>query len=258
MPRMERIEAAKHMDWIGRLIALGPISSSCSETTLVGLRGLLDDFIATATHYGRVIILERHLGVTQKSIKPERSRETDVGDAPRMYWKVCNIRFKFATDDDGLCNGSDELCAKSYGHSLRNSKAYTTYELSNLFFPLEAAIDFAGFRLHASCDMGIERLNFDSSGNVKGRESELVFGSPDRGQSIKNEDSLLDRKLKEAAATLNLAVHDVKGVKDMLPKAIPCAADVCAYRRQEGIGFALTGFRRCFPPEHPAATPHLP
>ena len=248
------------MDWLGRLLALEPITTTSEESHLLEVRALLDDFLSTARHYGRIIILEKHLAVDQKTIQPVRSRTTDCGAGmERLYWKVCNIRFKFTTDDDGLCNGSDEFAAKLYGHALRNARAYANCDMSTVYCPLEAVVDFAGFRLHASCDMGTEKIRFDSSGNLKSRDAELVYGSPDRGVTIKNEDSLLDRKLKEAASQLNLAVHDVRGTNDMLPKSMATSADLLAHKSQDGqVGFCLTNFRRCFPPEHPAATPHLP
>jgi hypothetical protein len=45
--------------------------------------------------------------VEQKSIKPILTKKADAGGF-RYKFEICNIRFKFATDEHGMCNNNDE------------------------------------------------------------------------------------------------------------------------------------------------------
>ncbi len=76
------------------------------------------EFCDVASYFGAIIVRERALPVEQKSIKPISSKKSDRGAMIHKY-QVRNIRFRFACDEHGLFNGSDEMVSTStHDHSL--------------------------------------------------------------------------------------------------------------------------------------------
>ncbi|GBG31006.1 F-box/LRR-repeat protein 2 [Hondaea fermentalgiana] len=222
------------------------------------LHHLYEDFLQQAATFGRTIILERFLSVERKSIRPVRVRDADVGRGDvRTYYKAANIRFKFATDDDGICDGSDEFASKYHGHAIRNSIAFQKTHQGRIVAPFEAMIEFNGSRLHAVAHLPVELETYDAKGNLKSAETDHILGTEDRGRAIKNADKGLDRLLREVAGQLGLAQHGVKGERDLLPKYLYTPADMVGFRDHKSSRFFLTNFRRLFPGEDPTETPHL-
>lgn len=109
---------------------------------------------------------------------------------------------------------------------------------------------------------------------ISGRRDErIVFGSADRGGSLKNVDSGVARALVTAARFLNIANHSVRGTMDRISacavrclahggsscctaRVIPCAADVRVYKAVDGRAY-MTHFGRVMPPEDPRAISFL-
>jgi len=113
------------------------------------IQSVQNDFQYCATSYAKVIIDERFLPDEDKSLKPFRN---DTGDrhnilpaSKRPKWLVSNIWFKFATDEHGLHNGSDEDAAKAAGVGLLGSIMYLKCHLDNLVVPMQAIVDHRGY-----------------------------------------------------------------------------------------------------------------
>lgn len=254
--------AEHRCNWTGRYCTIMERSENSQKEVLAKyteLYHLYEDFLQQTTTFGRTIILERFLPIERKTIMPLRVRDADVGRGDvRTYYKVNNIHFKFASDEDGVCNGSDEYASKYHGHSIRNSIAFQKVHKGRIIVPFEAMIDFNGSRLHAVAHLPIEHDTFDAKGNLKGTEVDHVLGSQDRGRTIKNADKGLDRLLREVSSKLGLAQHGVKGERDLLPKYLYTPADLLGFRDYKSPKFYLTNFRRMFPGEDPEETLHLP
>jgi len=247
--------------WLARwkiIEGLNEVTSEAKIEKYSQMHLLFTDFLETAEAFGKVILLERYLPMEQKSIMPVREKAADVGRGDRRYyWQVANIHFKLCIDDDGICNGSDEFAAKYHGHNIRNSIAFSKVKGSRLYVPLEAMIEYNGCRVLASAHAPIEQQVFNAKGDLKKIESDLVLGSVDRGLTIHNTDTSIDKLVGECCESLGLARHGVKGERDLLPKYLHTPADLRGYKDPNTTDVYLMNFRRLFPPESPSETPHI-
>ena len=75
--------------------------------------------------------------------------------------------------------------------------------ISRMHQPMEVLVDYNGYRIHASSEMPIDVAKYDSKGRLKSIGQDLVYGSRDRGNTFKNEDTVVHAKLKEAAEKLD-------------------------------------------------------
>jgi len=257
------LNSSHRFEWMERYAILDALPSTTHEEKFQkfsALHDLAQEFLRCACSYGRVIISERFLPLSMKSIIPCWRRDADVGRGDsRFYFRAGNIHFKFASDEDGLCNGKDEFAGKYYAHAIRNSIAFCKQKASlktNVLVPFEALIEFNGTRLFASAHAMIDRIEFDQKGNMMRSKPELVLGTIDRGKTLVSENTALENQLQEIAKRLNLSIHMVKGERDLLPKTICTPADLAVYK--VGNGFVAMNFRRLMPPEDPSLTVHLP
>jgi len=189
---------------------------------------LAQDFIYSSSSYGKIIISEAFVPIDQKTIKP-----IEIGGlCGGSKYRVNNIIFKFAVDDKGLY-GSDYAAAKVAGAELKGLMAYFNLGLKGICLPVMALLDYRGFRLIAMSILPIKRL---------------IYGSSDFGYTIKKENKLLNRIMREASLRLNIKPHycgmSKKGVKLSSP------ADLEGHIGTDNRIYLLD-FSRVFPPEYP-------
>lgn len=145
-------------------------------TCNINLSDLAQDFLSSATAYGKIIISEYGLPLHLKTIKPS----TDMGGfLGGKKYRVRNILFKFATDETGIFMNNHAAAAKVAGNELRGLIAYFGAGVEGLSFPLTCLIDFKGYRLVAST-----LLPIDGS-------KTLVYGSSNAGKLFVNDSPAL-------------------------------------------------------------------
>ncbi len=157
--------------------------------------------------------------------------------------------------------------------------------MRELYIPLEAFIDYLGFRLLATAVVPIVIVRRSDSGKLIGKAETLLvryefylpalffsscliflkytfrpilcqLGSKDRGDTFKNEDENVNSKILAIGKTLNVSLHGVKGLKDLTPKYTTSPADLRVFKGTDGRYHALN-FWRAFPSELHTETPHL-
>ncbi len=147
---------------------------------------------------------------------------------------MCNgILFKLAVDEHQLY-GSDANAQKATGHELKSLAAYFDCRIAGLHVPLSAVIDYRGYRVLAMSLVPVDR-------------STLAYGSDDGGRTVHDENPSLSRKMRDAAALLNLAGHAC-GVRQQKYLFAPC--DIEGHLGKDGRMYVLD-FARVFPPETP-------
>lgn len=187
------------------------------------------DFIHTATTYGKIIINEVYLPPEKKKIKP-----IDVGGlAGGLKFIVQNILFKFAIDYFDLY-GSDDAAAKVAGHDLRGLTHYFECGIEDLCVPLTMLLDYRGFRLICQAVMPIS-------------QDTICYGSSDGGERVHCSDIEVYEKLCRAAKMLNLKPHLCRNSRDIM---LVSAIDLEGHRGKDKRHY-LCDFSRVFPPELP-------
>ncbi|KAL6071990.1 lysine (K)-specific demethylase 2Aa isoform X4 [Balamuthia mandrillaris] len=197
------------------------------------------DFVHLAETFGKIIILERHLPVAEKIIKPQ-SLGGQAGGEKFIYR---GILFKYATDTmlpitrpmwmyGGADGANDEAAMKAAGNELRGiSRFMSASQDVDLHFPLLALIDYLGYRL-----MAITMLPINGE--------TLRLGSDDGGRTVHNNDAALYNKVKKVAKRLNLKPHIVNYATLYGP------GDLEGHLGQDNLHYVLD-FGRCYPPEAP-------
>ena len=115
--RYRKLNSFHRTDWAQRLIAIKEWpedSPKDVEFKYFQMSGIHEEFAQMAATFGATIIRERYLKVEEMTIKPVSSRAADFSGFVRHKYEVCNIRFSFATDEDGIHNGSDEAVSSQY------------------------------------------------------------------------------------------------------------------------------------------------
>ena len=246
------------------------------------IRRVCQDFLHSCEHYARIIIDELYKEDEMKAIKPYLYVDSDrqnimhsragrggtiaatsedftltPGQAVRRKFRMGNIYFKFCTDDNGMYGGSDEYAAKAAGQGILGSIIYNKCHEEGVVVPLQALVDYKGFRLECVAAVPVTITRRDEYGDIKFQGEELLIGSNDRGHRIRNEDAKLRKKLETIAKQINIAPHGVKGSKDTLQTFVPGAADLRGYRGSDESRYYLLNFKRSLPPESCECAPHL-
>lgn len=153
---------------------------------------------------------------------------------------------------------NDEFAAKAAGHDLRGLvHLFEVMQHNNrIHFPLQALIDYRGFRLIAMTLLPLSKEQVtqkDENGTLIQVEKvqHPVMGTNNGGADVYADEIELLDAVEEAARRLQLCEHEVKGVKLWL------GADVEGHIGEDGL-YYLLDFARVFPAEHPWYTPHLP
>lgn len=198
------------------------------------LSRLSEDFVYTVKTYGRIIISEEALDVSEKTLKP-----VSVGGiAGGTKYIEQGILFKFALDTNGLYS-SDHNAQKVAGHELKAlTHLFNCWERA-LCFPMMAICDYRGFRL-----IGMTILPIRGS-------STLVFGSADAGTTLCSQ-SQVATILESVGKKLNLRAHAVGGPMSTLKYYTPLDLEV--HRGTDGRFYAVD-LARLFPPQSPGVLP---
>lgn len=211
-----------------------------SSNNYAKLSDLYEDFVEVSTHIGKTIIMEKHLPVRQKTIKPV----VLGGVAGGEKFTYCSILFKFPTD---VLLGSGQYlygglspnvaCAnKAAGHELKSLDAFetasaTSFGTDYFQFPLMCLIDFRGHRLIALTFLPIDK-------------NTLALGSNDGGLSCLNRVPELYQRTCNVCDVLGLAKHDVCGVEMPGPGDLEC-------HMGKDNKYYVVDFARLFPPDIP-------
>eukprot|EP01117_Protostelium_nocturnum_P004713 TRINITY_DN1709_c0_g1_i1.p1 TRINITY_DN1709_c0_g1~~TRINITY_DN1709_c0_g1_i1.p1 ORF type:complete len:1608 (-),score=618.00 TRINITY_DN1709_c0_g1_i1:52-4875(-) len=203
-----------------------------SKDKFESLKGLASDFVYAAETYGRIIISENCLPVSEKTIKP-----VSVGGvAGGQKYIVCGILFKFCIDQFGLYGG-DHNAMKAASHELKGLQQYYYCGIPELRVPLMAFIDYRGWRLQAVSLLPIE-------------SDSLVYGSADGGRTVLKEEPVLNECMERAAKSINIKAHKVGPLG--YEQVIHSCCDIEGHKGTDGR-FYLLDFARVAPSQPPSS-----
>lgn len=233
--KSESLKTEEYWDWNNTFQSLMEELNLCEEQSqermeiYADIAKLAQDFIHCATTYGKLIISEVGVPYSEKTIKPM----SIGGIAGGEKYVVKNILFKFALDKNELY-GSDEAAAKAAGHDLLGLIHYFNIGIPDLHFPLMALVDFMGYRLQAMTLLPINK-------------STIIYGTPDGGKTIYDENPKFNAKMKLAAQKLRLKPHYVGLSPNDKGVLMYSCADLEGHEGEDGRYYCLD-FARCFPP----------
>eukprot|EP01130_Rhizamoeba_saxonica_P005569 TRINITY_DN2221_c0_g1_i2.p1 TRINITY_DN2221_c0_g1~~TRINITY_DN2221_c0_g1_i2.p1 ORF type:complete len:1736 (-),score=335.94 TRINITY_DN2221_c0_g1_i2:57-5264(-) len=204
------------------------------------LATLYRDFVYASKTFGRIIISEKYLPDSRKTIAP-----IDAGGrAGGVKYAAQGILFKFQIDTQspesgywmyGLSERADHEAAKAGSHELKGliNILNTRDNATLLNYPLMALIDYRGFRLIAIS--WLSPLHKHS----------LVYGSDDGGATVYAEIPELNEQMEIAGKMLNLEPHLVGTCEG---KSIAFCGDIEGHIGTDGRYYVLD-FARVFPPD---------
>lgn len=192
---------------------------------------LYQNFIDTATLYGKILISEKYLPENCRTFKA-----CDIGGvAGGEKFLVQNILFKICTDHCGIFNGNEYYAHKLGSHELKGLiNIYNNGSKLGLYVPMMCVLMYKGFHMIA---MSVLPIN----------NSTLVYGSPDAGRTIYDH-AEFSAKLKQVADELGLKLHKVG--KEPSVKLLYTPVDMEGHMGTDGRMYLLD-FSRLFPPERP-------
>lgn len=155
----------------------------------VELIRLTKDFVHLAEMYGKIIISEKELAVSQKTIRP-------IDESQTKYVKR-GILFKFRFYN-GSRKGCNELISKSLSHEFKGLLTFrNAIGMNDIHYPLMALIDYRGHRIVATSLLPITN-------------NTLKYGSIDGINFVKKDDKAI-ALIEEVCNSLNLKEHKVGG-----------------------------------------------
>eukprot|EP01088_Endostelium_zonatum_P020138 TRINITY_DN7277_c0_g1_i1.p1 TRINITY_DN7277_c0_g1~~TRINITY_DN7277_c0_g1_i1.p1 ORF type:complete len:1066 (-),score=171.12 TRINITY_DN7277_c0_g1_i1:6-3176(-) len=216
---------------------------------------LNEDFMEAAEVYGKVIINERYVADSEKTIKP-LPYDTIGGVMGGVKYMHKGIIFKFVIDIEppkpkGSFNANvdtrylyggtypnDTLAMKSGCHEVRTLARVMEIGQAleiGILVPLVCSIHYRGFRLLAYSVVPIHP------------KSTLVYGSNDAGEHIETKYSYFNHKMKTLYNNMNISSHFVDTTDSTVEIWGP--GDVEAHWGTDGK-FYLIDLARVYPPEH--------
>lgn len=183
----------------------------------VRLAQLSTDFVRLASNYGKIIVSELFLPQKDRTIKTD-TRLNAKGFAGGQKYLIRSILFKLASDTKmsdtpltylygGLQGKNTELAQKAAGHELRGATNYFRFYNKGLSVPMQAVVDYHGFRLIAMPYLPLQKDG-------------LIYGSDNCGVDVHNKYPPFNNIMKEVAQELHLAEHYCQG------KILHAAGDV--------------------------------
>eukprot|EP01116_Phalansterium_solitarium_P022569 TRINITY_DN7502_c0_g1_i1.p1 TRINITY_DN7502_c0_g1~~TRINITY_DN7502_c0_g1_i1.p1 ORF type:complete len:1638 (+),score=449.85 TRINITY_DN7502_c0_g1_i1:121-5034(+) len=207
------------------------------DTKLTANRELLNltqDFQHTVVQYGKIIISERYLPVSQKTIQPVPIGGIAGGDK----YLVHSILFKFAVDSRGLYGGNDSLAAKVASNELRSIISwYNMPAETDICVPMACILDYKGFRLIAMSWLPIHK-------------GTLKYGSEDAGKTVIAEDPTFNEMMRTGCTTLKLKKH-IAGLDEKTAKEIYSCVDIEGHKGTDNR-YYIVDLSRLFPPMTPS------
>jgi tetratricopeptide (TPR) repeat protein len=215
---------------VEKMRSLDPSDSNFVErlTCNINIVDLAQDFLYSASAYGKIIISEYHVPNHLKTIK----EATMGGFLGGKKFLVRNILFKFATDETGFFQ-SHKAASKVAGNELRGLISYFDSSPEGLSFPLMCLLDFKGYRLVCSSYLPIS-----------GQET-LVYGSSNGGKDFVNNSPKMYDAVTESSHVLNLKPHLIGKDEDQWAISSPC--DLEGHIGKDGRQYLLD-FSRYMPP----------
>lgn len=199
------------------------------EQAYISMANLYHDFEYAVETYGKIIIAERFLPVSQKSIPPAYYMG---GHAGGEKYIVQGILFKFAVDKNDLYGG-DHYAAKAAGHELKSLIQVYKSRVPDLYVPMMCLVDYLGYRLIAMSMLPVDTTT-------------LCYGSGDGGMDVHDDIPEFNAMMGKLGNILNLKPHSAgAGGKVIIG---PC--DIEGHRGRDNQ-FYLLDFARLFPPECP-------
>ena len=166
------------------------------EEAFETLAQLSRDFVASALTFGQIIIAERFLEDSEKTIKPEPSLGGLAG-GEKFIIKHAGILFKFPTDKHNIYGGEEVAAMKAASRELTALVACwrLTHRIPEMSLPLMTNIDYRGYRIVATTLLPISART-------------LKYGSADAGNTVfKGTDAGVDSVAKRLSQMLNLKEH---------------------------------------------------
>ena len=228
-PRASEIDSLPDRDWNQEFneVLESPLMERAKK-----LCQLEREFVEVASKIGKIIISEKHVHPSQKTIKPI---QIDSGYAGGDKYQAKGIFFKFAVDRHSIY-GSDEYAMKVACHELKGHTALVSCGMMHgLKLGLMTVIDYQGSRLTAVSVLPI-------SGET------LVYGSSDAGKVVCTSLDVMNDVMRQCGKVLNLKGHLAGIGKDKKFIYGPC--DLEGHLGSDGRLYAID-LARLFPPETP-------
>eukprot|EP00026_Physarum_polycephalum_P001577 Phypoly_transcript_01579.p1 GENE.Phypoly_transcript_01579~~Phypoly_transcript_01579.p1 ORF type:complete len:1064 (+),score=124.40 Phypoly_transcript_01579:78-3269(+) len=196
----------------------------------VAQRNLANDFASVAGVVAKIIISEKHLPNCKKSIPPAAHIG---GMAGGEKYIAQGIIFKFAIETGNNLYTCDEYAMKAANAELRALMSFMSCNISGLFFPLMALIDYLGYRVIATSLLPIS-------------QSTIVYGTSNAAATIHDGSTapVFMQNIRKAAKCLNLKPHTVKDVQ------VYTAVDMEGHMGADGR-YYIVDTARTFPPSTP-------
>ena len=224
-------------DWMREMHSIKRDATLSEAQKFQQLSDLYMDFKQIAKHIGKTLIMEKHLPVSKKTIRP-LSLGGVAGGEKYVY---SSILFKFPCDVElrkGVyLYGGDrpnlEFANKAAGHELKSLDAFASeslaLDINNVHVPLMALVDYRGYRLVAIAFLPITH-------------DTLALGSNDGGQTCKNSNLELYDLVSRICGSLGLAKHKVLQVDMPGPGDLECHVGT-------DNRYYVLDFARLYPPE---------
>lgn len=269
-PTKKEVPLELRQNWVLRFNQATKMSEATAAAVTAKyseIRNVCREFLDTAASDAMIIVNEIHQPKYRKTIPvaeefvvhgrvPESGRGLDGG---KWYtYEAHNIVYKVCLDYDGVFNGSDEYAAKAGGAERLGAQEYLKLQSPKLMCPLVVTIDYLGFRVLACSKLPVQNVSFSDDGEVRKISEDLEHGVAQKGEVFINQSKIIQTCLKMTASSLNLAEHVCKGSKDITSSSTFASAELKIYRGQRDGEYHMQNFWRCFPPEVPHTTPHLP
>lgn len=193
---------------------------------------LYQNFIDTATLYGKILISERYLPEECRTFK-----SCNIGGiAGGEKFLVQNILFKICTDQYGVFGGDEYYAHKLASHELKGLiNVYNYGSKLGLYVPMMCVLMYKGFHMIAMSVLPIS-------------DTTLVYGSKDAGDNV-YDNPTFSSKLKHVAQELGLRFH--KAGKEPNAKYLYTPVDMEGHIGEDGRMYLLD-FSRLLPPERPS------
>lgn len=200
------------------------------DTNQKNLDNLMKAFVSFAESTVKLLVAEKNVPVSEKTIKPLDRR----GIAGGEKYLVGKVFVKYAWDDKGVY-GSDDRAQKAAMNEIRSSNALLECRLSLLHTSLQAVFRWCGHAVIVTALMPITHKS-------------LVYGSDNAAMTIMDSNRQMRDIVSRAAQRLNLKTHKVRSKTDGREVEMFVAVDCEGHMSRKDGRFYFIDLGRLIPP----------
>jgi hypothetical protein len=255
--------------WVWRLksaMASKEATHDDREKKYAEIKCICQEFIDVAQADAMVVITE-HFQEKYRQTLPIVAEHTVHGrpemcgrgtDGGKYYtYELHNIEYYVCDDYNGVFNGSQEVAQKVAGKERLGALEYLKAHVKNLNIALTMTVDWGGFRCLAVSKLPVKHVIFNEEGEIRRIFEDRVHGLTPDGNKFVNGNRRCDAALRMVGMQMNLAPHNIRGMKDVNVTESSASSEIQVYRSEDDEFYARN-FWHAFPAEDPVGTPHLP